>query len=85
MSLRDRNFRTDGKTLEPCCKDMNLAILGGRIIKSEIKDRYSILDDDNTALINGKNCPFCGKLLKFPEIEAWYDSDANKINFEEVN
>ena len=65
MSLENHFLKTDGKTMEPCCEDIYLAILGGRIIASRVKYHYAILGDDNTALINGTNCPFCGAKLEY--------------------
>lgn len=73
MTIEDGRFRTDGKTIEPCCIDMKFFICS-KISPNPYDDSttdptYYIheLFNRNAPILVGSYCPFCGKKLEYVE------------------
>jgi hypothetical protein len=70
MTIEDGHFRTNGKTIEPCCVDMRFFI-HARISPNEY-DGTSVPTYDihealnrNAPILAGSYCPSCGAKLEY--------------------
>ena len=67
MTTEDGHFRTDSKTLEPCCKRMDREIEYRESIILNQDETYNIYCDDAGVYVMSHVtfCPFCGAKLEY--------------------
>ena len=73
MTIENGHFRSDGKTIEPCCVILKYEINCHFKIRPQNKDEFRIwlIDDINTPIFKIRCCPFCGAKLEYvEELEA---------------
>ena len=64
MTVDDKRFTTDGKHLEPCCKDMEAEIeLDNIVLTNNTTARYSFYCEDKLCF-TAPRCPWCGATLE---------------------
>lgn len=73
MTIVDGRFRTDGKTIEPCCMDMKFFIHAkispNPYDGSTTDPSYDVHEpfNRNAPILAGSFCPCCGTKLEYVE------------------
>lgn len=63
MTLQDKRFRTDGKTIEPCCKKMQKAF----VKVEKYPSGWYVYFDTTRYYYCLSYCKFCGAKLEYVE------------------